>query len=865
MPVDVSVSVAGTSPGVQRMVFYLNGGYLLTDFQGAYTFNLPTTKWQDGLYSLQVEALMRDGYTTISRANVVLTFNNGIMNPPVNQLNFTPSTGSTPPNGAPFIVVAAGDGASGEVNSTNVSNLIGSLNPNLFLYLGDVYEKGSISEFWNWYGTAGTNFGAFNPITDPTIGNHEYTAGAAPGYFDYWNNIPNYYSYNANGWHFISLNSNATNIGVDHTSGQYQWLAQDLAANAQACTIVYYHHPLYNIGPEGPTTAMSDIWALMAQNGVTMVINGHDHDYQRWVPLDGNGQPSPTGMTEFVAGGAGHGLQTILNTDSRVAYSNDINPNAFGALKLALNSSGVSFNYVNYAGAILDSGVIPCLKAGADTQAPSTPGTFAASASSATQVDLSWTASTDNTGVSGYTIYRDGVTLATVPGTGLTYSDTTALPNTTYLYAVDAFDPAGNYSAQSAPVSVTTPAMPSSLTFPVQADTYVNSTSPTSNYGSATVFRLLTSTSDLHAYLRFNVQGLAGYPVLHARLLVYSNSSASLGIKAQAVSDNTWIETAVTYNTAPPLGSVIASSGPITAGSWVTLDVTPYITGEGTYSFGLTSPSTSTLSFAAREGGINAAQLIVDPAIPDTQAPSTPGAFTASASSATRVDSSWSASTDNTGVSGYTIYRNGVTLATVTEIGLTYSDTTVLPNTTYLYAVDAFDLAGNHSAQSPPISVTTPAMPSSLTFAVQADTYVNSTSPTSNYGSATVFRLLTSTSDLHAYLRFNVQGLAGYPVLHARLLVYTNSNTSLGIKAQAVSDNTWIETAVAYNTAPPLGSVIASSGPIIAGNWVTLDVTSYITGEGTYSFGLTSPSTSTLSFAAREGGINAAQLIVDLQ
>ena len=56
---------------------------------------------------------------------------------------------------------------------------------------------------------------------------------------------------------------------------------------------------------------MADIWALMAQDGVSIVLNGHDHDYQRWVPLDGNGNPSATGITEFVAGGAGHGLQTI--------------------------------------------------------------------------------------------------------------------------------------------------------------------------------------------------------------------------------------------------------------------------------------------------------------------------------------------------------------------------------------------------------------------------------------------------------------------------------------------------------------------------------------------------------------------------
>ena len=132
-------------------------------------------------------------------------------------------------------------------------------------------------------GPQATNFGRFRSLTNPTIGNHEYTNGAAPGYFDYWDNIPNYYSYDAGGWHFISLNSNSAYIGVNSSSAQYAWLAADLAAHANTCTIAYYHHPLFNIGPEGNKTSMSPIWTLMAQNGVSIVLNGHDHDYQRWV------------------------------------------------------------------------------------------------------------------------------------------------------------------------------------------------------------------------------------------------------------------------------------------------------------------------------------------------------------------------------------------------------------------------------------------------------------------------------------------------------------------------------------------------------------------------------------------------------
>ena len=527
--VNATVSVSGKNPGVQRMIFYLSGAYLLTDYQSSYTFTLPTTKWTDGTYSLAVAALMRDG-TTTKQTTISVKFANGINQPPVNTNVFTPSTGTTPAPGTPFIVAASGDGASGEVNATNVSNLISSLSPNLFLYLGDVYEKGSVAEFYNWYGTSSTNFGRLRSITDPTIGNHEYEKGTAPGYFDYWNNVPNYYSYNAGGWHFVSLNSNSAYAPVGPTSAQYLWLQTDLASNSQVCTIVYYHHPLYNIGPEGSTTAMADIWKLMAQYGVSIVINGHDHDYQRWVPLDGNGNPSPSGITEFVAGAGGHGLQTISRTDSRVAYSNSANPAAFGVLLLQLNSNGASFTYRNTSGSVLDSGVIPCVKQGPDTQAPSVPGGFSAAAASATQVNLAWSASTDNVGVAGYTIYRNGSSIATTSASSLSYSDTSAMPSTTYQYSVDAFDSAGNHSAATASISVTTPAMPPTLTFPPVADTYVNSGSPSSNYGSATTIRL-DASPDLHGYLRFNIQGTAGTPIVKATLLLYANTFLQFGHK----------------------------------------------------------------------------------------------------------------------------------------------------------------------------------------------------------------------------------------------------------------------------------------------------------------------------------------------
>ncbi len=360
VPVTASISVIGVNPGVRRMLFHLSDRYLITDYSRPYTFTLPTGKWADGSYTLSASALMRDGFTS-AEAKIEVSLKNGNAAAPVNTATFTPSTGTVPASGSPFLVVATGDGASGENNSNTVVNLVKSLNPNLFLYLGDVYESGSLAEFYNWYGTGSSNFAGLRAITDPTIGNHEYNDGSdAAAYFDYWNNIPNYYSFNAGGWHIISLNANSTKIDVTSSGAEYTWLQQDLSANSLPCTIAFYHQPLFTIGSELPATSMQEIWALLAQHGVSIVLNGHDHDYQRWVPLDANGQSSPNGVTEFVVGSGGHGLQKIVKTDSRVAYSNASSPTAFGALLLQLGQDGAKFSYHGSDGSVLDSGFISC-------------------------------------------------------------------------------------------------------------------------------------------------------------------------------------------------------------------------------------------------------------------------------------------------------------------------------------------------------------------------------------------------------------------------------------------------------------------------------------------------------------------------
>ena len=144
-----------------------------------------------------------------------------------------------------------------------------------------------------------------------------------------------------------------------------------------------------------------------------------------------------------------------------------------------------------------------------------------------------------------------------------------------------------------------------------QADSYVSSSSPTTNYGTATALRA-DGSPDVHSYVRFVVSGTSGHAIVRVRLLFFMNSPSGSGMRALAVADNTWVEKTITYSNAPALGATITSSGALANGAWVTLDVSPYVTADGTYSFGVITPGNQAIKFASREAGASAPQLLID-------------------------------------------------------------------------------------------------------------------------------------------------------------------------------------------------------------------------------------------------------------
>ena len=930
-------TVSGVDPGTQRMVFTLNGTPLLTDYTSPYTFVLDTKRWADGRYQLGADVWMRDGFIS-SVATEFLTFSNGLFSPPPNNNSFTPATGTTPAPGQPLVIAAVGDGAGGEPGETSTVNLIGAWNPSMLVYVGDVYEDGRPMEFNNWYGSATTPglYGQFRAITDPTVGNHEYVGTDASGYFYYWNNIPHYYSFNAAGWHFISLDSTTQYNQTLPGSAQYNWLAGDLAANTSACTVVYYHHPVLNVGPEGTATQMSAIWSLLAQNHVTLVLNGHDHDYQRYTPVDGSGNPSATGITEFVVGSGGHGHQTAVRTDSRLVASDFQD---FGAVKLNLFPTSATFQFVNSAnGAVVDSGLIPC-KNTVDSIAPSAPGSLSATAASASEIDLSWTAASDNLGVAGYDVYRDGASapVAVLGPSTRTYADTAVAPSSTHSYTVDAFDAAGNHSGPAGPASATAAGGSVTVVLNPVADSYVTSASPTSNYGTSTVLRAAGGSTAMTSYLRFDLSHVTG-SIQGASLRITSSSTSSLGFSARAVTDTSWGEKTITYATAPAIGAAAGSSGPITSGSVASVDIASLaapaqggllsvaLTGTGTqeslasresatppqlvltvgsgsvspptasftasatsadlgtpvtftdtstgsptawsWSFGDGSTSTQpnpshawsaaatytvTLTASNIYGSTSASRTVTVNA--DTAAPSTPGSLVVAAAGSAEIDLTWDASSDNVGVAGYDVYRDGASapLAVLGPSATSYADLAVAPASTHSYTVDAFDAAGNHSTPAGPMSATTPGGTVTVVLSPVADSYVSSASPTTNYGTSTVLRVAGGTTTMRSYLRFDLSGLTGV-IQGASLKLLANSSTSLGFSAYGVADTTWGEKTVTYATAPALAVTSSgSSGPITAGSLASIEIASLAApaAGGLLSVGLTGTGTQE-SLASRE-------------
>jgi len=425
-----------------------------------------------------------------------------------------------------------------------------------------------------------------------------------------------YYSFNVGAWHLIALNSNCSDAsGCASTSPQYKWLQADLVSHPNQCTLAYWHIPLFSSGGRA-NAETKPLWQLLYGAHADLVLNGHDHIYERFAPQTANAVlDQANGIREFIVGTGGADHTTIVSV---AANSQVRNTSTFGVLKLTLHPASYNWQFVPEAGqTFTDSGTQACHAGAANATSTKTPTATATptktqTATASSTNTLTATATTTllpETATFTATTTASDTSVATDTGT-LTVTDT---PTFT-LTPTFTFTPTETFTstAMLVPTLTFTPTATSasgSTTFIPVVDTYVNSASAGTNYGSDTTLRM-DGSPDVHAYLRFTVAGLSG-TITQVRLLLHSNNSDSVGIRAWAVSNNTWGELTTTYSNAPALGSQLATSGSFASGVWVSLDVTPYVTGNGTYSFGVTNLSSTAISVASREAGANAPQLVI--------------------------------------------------------------------------------------------------------------------------------------------------------------------------------------------------------------------------------------------------------------
>lgn len=251
------------------------------------------------------------------------------------------------------VLVGAGDiSTCSSSNDSKTANLVANIPGTVFTTGDNAYDSGTYTQYINCYKPT---WGLFKGRTKPVPGNHEYATSGATGYFDYFG-VPRYYAYNLGAWRIYALNSE---INTSSTSAQVQWLKNDLAANRKKCVLAYWHRPRWSSGTEhGSDAKVQPLWQVLANAHAELVINGHEHNYERFRQMNANGQFAAPGMREFVVGTGGRSLYrfgTILSNS--VKHSS----NTYGVLKLTLYSDRYDWQFIPVAGqTFADSGTGYC-------------------------------------------------------------------------------------------------------------------------------------------------------------------------------------------------------------------------------------------------------------------------------------------------------------------------------------------------------------------------------------------------------------------------------------------------------------------------------------------------------------------------
>jgi hypothetical protein len=276
------------------------------------------------------------------------------------------------------VFVGAGDITNcGRTEDEATAQLLDGI-PGTVYTLGDnAYPDGTSAQFTDCYGPT---WGRHKDRTRPAAGNHDYHVTGAAGYYTYFgsaaspldtncaSNCKGYYSYDLGAWHIIALNSE---ISYGAGSEQEQWLRADLAANQSTCTLAYWHKPRFSSGQHGNNTGSQAVWQALYDYGADVVLNGHDHLYERFAPQNPSAQSDPTrGIREFVVGTGGASLYSFPT----IQPNSEVRENTtWGVLKLTLHATSYDWEFVPIAGQTFsDTGSSNCVGVSAATATPST-------------------------------------------------------------------------------------------------------------------------------------------------------------------------------------------------------------------------------------------------------------------------------------------------------------------------------------------------------------------------------------------------------------------------------------------------------------------------------------------------------------
>jgi hypothetical protein len=212
-------------------------------------------------------------------------------------------------------------------------------------------------------------WGRVKDLTHPTPGDHDYIIHSNPdatdcsdeadaaGYYRYFghaaldpNTQKSWYSFDVTttdgtAWHVISLNAACEFVGgCGAGSPQETWLREDLAANPATCTLAYWYAPRFSSGRHGSDPQYTAFWQDLYDAGAEVVLNGHDHDYERFAPQTPDQEVAPEGIREFVVGTGGVGHEA-MRPHRREINSVVANDRTFGVLQLELRPTSYRWRF----------------------------------------------------------------------------------------------------------------------------------------------------------------------------------------------------------------------------------------------------------------------------------------------------------------------------------------------------------------------------------------------------------------------------------------------------------------------------------------------------------------------------------------